>query len=46
MKGQRAEKVKLTTKVRPPLKKITLPSAGGSHFRYQLAAMIKHHGKK
>jgi hypothetical protein len=42
----RTEEVKLTTKIRPPLKKVSIPSADSSRVHYHMVAMIKHEGKK
>lgn len=43
--GQGMEEVKLTTKIVPPVKKVSFPAADGSRVRYHLVAMIRHHGK-
>ena len=45
-KGNRMEEAKLTTRIVPPLKKVSFPSADGSTFHYHLVAMIKHQGQK
>lgn len=44
--GHRTEEVKLTTKIRPPLKKVSIPSVDSSRVHYHMVAMIKHDGKK
>jgi uncharacterized UBP type Zn finger protein len=44
--GHKAGEVKLTTKIVPPLKKISIPAADGSQVQYHMVAMIKHKGRK
>lgn len=46
LRGNRMEEVKLTNRIIPPMKKISLPSADGSTVHYHMVAMIKHSGRK
>jgi uncharacterized UBP type Zn finger protein len=44
--GHLTQEVKLATKIKPPVKNVSIKTADGTRVQYHLVAMIKHEGKE